>query len=164
MPRLKIVFNKKKKKEKKKKTYPTSERLPVVSGVPQGTVLEPLLFLIFINDLPNCVQSRIRLFADDCILYRKIRSIKDTIILQNDLNKLADWEQKWGMVQRRAARYVTNRYRNTSSVTSMLGDLEWDTWNKTKENPTYYDVQDHQQLNWHQSRRVPSQTNSSNKI
>jgi hypothetical protein len=127
LPRLKNVFNKKKKKEKKKKTYPTSERLPVVSGVPQGTVLEPLLFLIFINDLPNCVQSRIRLFADDCILYRKIRSIKDTIILQNDLNKLADWEQKWGMVQRRAARYVTNRYRNTSSVTSMLGDLEWDT-------------------------------------
>ena len=96
MPRLKIVFNKKKKKEKKK-TYSTSERLPVVSGVPQGTVLGPLLFLIFINDLPNCVQSRIRLFADDCILYRKIRSIKDTIILQNDLNKLADWEQKWGM-------------------------------------------------------------------
>jgi hypothetical protein len=37
------------------------------------------------------------LFADDCILYRKIRSIKDTIILQDDLNKLADWEQKWGM-------------------------------------------------------------------
>ena len=67
----------------------TSDTVPVVSGVPQGTVIEPLLFLIFINDLPNCVQSRIRLFADDCILYRKIRSIKDTIILQDDLNKIA---------------------------------------------------------------------------
>ena len=67
----------------------TSDTVPVISGVPQGTVIGPLLFLIFINDLPNCVQSRIRLFADDCILYRKIRSIKDTIILQDDLNKLA---------------------------------------------------------------------------
>jgi hypothetical protein len=71
--------------------------VPVISGVPQGTVLGPLLFLIFINDLPNCVQSRIRLFADDCILYRNIRSNEDTIVLQDDLNKLADWEQKWGM-------------------------------------------------------------------
>jgi hypothetical protein len=54
------------------------------SGVHQGTVLGPLLFLIFINDLPNCVQSRIRLFADDCILYRNIRSNEDTIVLQDD--------------------------------------------------------------------------------
>ena len=75
----------------------TSDTVPVVSGVPQYTILGPLLFLIFINDLPNCVQSRIRLFADDCILYRKIRPNEDTIILQDDLNKLADWEQKWGM-------------------------------------------------------------------
>ena len=72
----------------------TSDTVPVVSGVPQGTVLGPLLFLILIN---SRVQSRIRLFADDCILYRKIRSNEDTIILQDDLNKLADWEQKWGM-------------------------------------------------------------------
>jgi hypothetical protein len=75
----------------------TSDTVPVVSGVPQETVLEPLLFLIFINDFPNCVQSRIQLFADDFILYRKIRSNEDTIILQDDLNKLVDWEQKWGM-------------------------------------------------------------------
>ena len=75
----------------------TSDTVPVISGVPQGTVLGPLLFLIFINDLPNCVQSRIRLFADDCILYGNIRSNEDTIVLQDDLNKLADWEQKWGM-------------------------------------------------------------------
>ena len=46
----------------------TSDTVPVISGVPQGTVLG----LIFINDLPNCVQSRIRLFADDCILYRNL--------------------------------------------------------------------------------------------
>ena len=50
----------------------TSDTAQVVSGVPQGTVIGPLLFLILINDLPNCVRSRTRLFADDCNLYGKI--------------------------------------------------------------------------------------------
>ena len=44
-----------------------SNSVPVVSGVPQGLVLRPLLFLLFINDLPDKINSRIRLFADDCI-------------------------------------------------------------------------------------------------
>ena len=52
----------------------TSDSIPVISGVPQGTVLVPILFLLFINDLPDCVQSRTRLFADDCILYRQIKT------------------------------------------------------------------------------------------
>jgi hypothetical protein len=215
-----------------------SQYADVLSGVPQGTVLGPLLFLAFINDLPNNLNSKVRLFADDCILYRPIVSHNDSLILQSDLDKLHAWETRWQMefhpgkckamhitkstkpikhtyilngtslesvdtatylgvdlasdlgwgphinkiasksnrtlgflkrnlrvgpqkvktvayqamvrpsleycstvwdphhqkrihqiemVQRRAARYVTRRYHNTSSVTSMLGDLGWET-------------------------------------
>ena len=54
-------------------------------------------FLIFINDLPQCVASSTRLFADDAILYRKIESQTDQIQLQEDLDSVAAWEKKWGM-------------------------------------------------------------------
>jgi hypothetical protein len=222
----------------------SSDPAPVISGVPQGSVLGPILFLVFINDLPLQVQSKTRLFADDCVIYREIHSENDCRALQEDLNKLAEWEKKWGMsfhpekcsvlrihrkrqpiefdyslkgcklsteehskylgvyisqnlswnhhidtitkkanstlgflrrnlqirnqdvkgmaykslvrptleycssvwspytkaqvkklemVQRRAARYVTNRYHNTSSVTSMLDHLQWDTLEQRRE-------------------------------
>ena len=51
----------------------------VESGVPQGTVLGPLLFLLHINDLPSCVNSKVRLFSDDCLLYREIKNNQDQI-------------------------------------------------------------------------------------
>ena len=69
----------------------------VLSGVLQGTVLGPLLFLLFINDLPESTESDARLFADDCLLFRPIRNNRDTQILQNDLNSMEEWENRWQM-------------------------------------------------------------------
>ena len=74
-----------------------SDPVPVLSGVPQGSVLGPVLFLIFINDLPDNIRSSVRLFADGCVLYRNINSPKDCEILQEDLNSLARWETDWQM-------------------------------------------------------------------
>ena len=70
---------------------------PVVSGVPQGTVLGPLLFFLYINDILVGIDSQIRLFADDCACYREIRTVEDTLKLQKDIDLLGSWARKWGM-------------------------------------------------------------------
>ena len=78
----------------------TSKPINVTSGVPQGSVLGvlgPLLFLAYINDITTNLSSSCRLFADDCILYRKIDTPDDAKILQEDLRKLEIWEETWGM-------------------------------------------------------------------
>jgi hypothetical protein len=59
--------------------------------VPQGSVLGPLLFLAHVNDIWRNVESHIRLFADDCLLYRRIRESRDIENLQEDLNRLREW-------------------------------------------------------------------------
>ena len=74
-----------------------SNPIPVRSGVPQGSVLGPCLFLIYINDLSSRVSSLTRLFADDTILYRFVAAATDHNILQDDLKKLELWESEWDM-------------------------------------------------------------------
>ena len=66
----------------------------MTSGVPQRLVLEPLLFLCYINDIPTVAKSNIRLYADDALLYRNIDSEED---IQQDFNALVMWAKKWQM-------------------------------------------------------------------
>ena len=82
-----------------------SDKIAVSSGVSQGSVLGPILFLSYINDLPdqvkykirNEIKSRVRLFADDTAIYLAISSEGESIILQNDLHTLEIWEKRWDM-------------------------------------------------------------------
>ena len=70
----------------------------ITSGVPQGSVFGALLFLIYMNGLPKCVQNSVcRLFADDCILYQRTRPCHDSNKLQADLDQLQKWERIWLM-------------------------------------------------------------------
>ena len=157
----------------------SSEKVSVVSGVPQGSVLGPVLFLIIINDLPDDLSSKTRMFADDCIVYREIKSpqkeeektstylcvdFQSNLACNQHVNRVTkkansmlgflhaseeaktqslismvrpnldywctiwishhqDQKYRVEMVQRRVARFVTNRYRTTSSVTDMLDYL-----------------------------------------
>ena len=75
----------------------SSSSVPVTPGVPQGTVLGPLLFLAFMNDLLQRVNSKARLFSDDCLLYCSIKTEDDAASLQDDLNSLQRWEKDWQM-------------------------------------------------------------------
>ena len=74
-----------------------SESIPVTSGVPQGSVLGPILFLVYINDPPDEVRSPVRLFADDTALYITMESEDDSSALQTDLDILSAWETRWDM-------------------------------------------------------------------
>ena len=78
-------------------TYISSWK-PVLSGVPQGSVLGPILFLVYINDLEEGVTGKILKFADDTRLFRKVKEIGDKQNLQDDIDKLVKWPEKWQML------------------------------------------------------------------
>ena len=74
-----------------------SDPVPVTFGVYQGTVFGPLMFLLYTNDISQNINSKIRLFADECVLYREINSKLDCLELQQDLQKLVDRSHTWKM-------------------------------------------------------------------
>ena len=75
--------------------HASSDSVSVQCGVPQGTVLGPLMFLLYNNEITENISSPLQLFADDCILYRTITTEEDTIQLQIDLDQLFAWTIKW---------------------------------------------------------------------
>lgn len=104
----------------------TSELTEVTSGVPQGGVLAPILFLIFINDLPQSIGTNIKLFADDCIIYKEINSPSDHMVLSNALLSVSDWCTKWQMtlnVKKSALLRITRR-QNISNFAYTIGGTQ----------------------------------------
>ena len=70
----------------------------ILSGVPQGSVLGPMLFLIYVNDLEDDISSKVLKFADDKKVFRKVTYDTDKQSLQGDLDKLVKWSEKWKML------------------------------------------------------------------
>ena len=67
----------------------------VTSGVPQGSVLGPLLFLIYVNDMDCGLEANISKFADDTKIFHKVSDISDHQMIQTDLHKLIEWSNTW---------------------------------------------------------------------
>ena len=119
----------------------TCSPAPVTSRMPQGTVLGSLLFLIYINNLPLKVSSTTHLFADDSLLYRRIKSPEDAVVLQ-DLNKLHEWERDWQLKFNASKCEVirVTRKRNPIKTTYTIHDQDLTvnkadnlTWNAHKD-------------------------------
>ena len=86
----------------------------VLSGVPQGSVLGPILFLVYINNLEEGVTGTILKFADDTKLFRKVKEIGDKQNVQDDIDKLVKWSVKWQMLFNLGkCKYLHTGSRNT---------------------------------------------------
>ena len=70
----------------------------LLSGAPQGSVLGPIRFIIYINDLEDDISSKVLKFADDTKVFRKVTNDTDKQSLQDDLDKLVKWSEKWQML------------------------------------------------------------------
>ena len=101
-----------------------SKAASVSSGIPQGSVLGPILFLIFINDLPEILQSIVKLFADDTKLYRTIVDKNDETILQNDIDQIAAWSERWQIPFNVNKCKVLKVGKNDQNVKYSMGTLE----------------------------------------
>lgn len=74
-----------------------SSEATVSSGVPQGSVLGPLLFLLYINDIVDNIPVKVRLYADDCVLYNDIHSANDQLLLNESFARFFNWTKQWQM-------------------------------------------------------------------
>jgi hypothetical protein len=102
-----------------------SEEVRAKSGVPQRSVFGPLLFLAYVNDIWEIIESNIRIFADDCIIYRKILNNNDLEILQIDLNGLGEcaFENEMIINPAKSRAVCFTKARVTESLNYSLGDI-----------------------------------------
>ena len=75
----------------------SSDCTPVTNGVPQGSVLGPILFIYYINDMPDVVDCFIKIFADDAKTSNEIHTVEDSVTLQDSLDNLSTWTKLWGV-------------------------------------------------------------------
>ena len=75
----------------------SSQTMELQSGVPQGSVLGPIMFLVYINDISSSIVSTTKLYADDTSLLHRITDINSKIVLQNDLNTIDKWSEQWAV-------------------------------------------------------------------
>ena len=125
-----------------------SSSINVTSGVPQGSVLGPLLFLIYINDLPDYIQnnSTVKLFADETIIYHPFNNQQDSKALQDDLDSLQRWESDWLMhshPQKYQTMHITNK-RNIIQSTYTIHNHKLQTTKTAK----HLGIPIHCTLNW----------------
>ena len=138
----------------------SSASAPVLSGVPQGSVLGPVLFLSYINDIVGVASSEVRLFADDCVCYRVIDDPSDCDVLQRDIYNLGQWAKTWGMRFHPAkcnVMSITRKYNPTLFKYTLNGA------NLTRvDSIKYLGVTITKDLNW--SKHIQSVCNKGNKI
>ena len=117
----------------------SSKPCSVDSGVPQGSVLGPLNYLCHINYLPQRVTSKVRLFADDCLLYRPIHSPRDQLLLQQDLSALETWAEDWNMRFNVSKCYLMSIHRSKHPYSSHH-KLDNHILEQVEENPWSYNT------------------------
>ena len=100
-----------------------SKYLDVTSGVPQGSVLGPTLFIYFINDLPNIIKhSKVKVFADDTKIYNSINDVNDTKCLQNTIDEMFSWTNKWLLKFNKEKCKVLHLGKNNSKYEYFIGN------------------------------------------
>ena len=134
---------------------------PVLYGVPQGSVLGPCLFLMYISDMPDSIKSNIRLFADDTIMYLTITNHSDCQALQSDLTTLESWESEWLMaLNPEKCEVIRITQKNKQKKTVLFGyKLHGITLQLTK-NAKYLGIQISDDLAW--SKHINQMTTKSN--
>ena len=87
-----------------------SHKIQMFSSIPQGTILALLIFLVYINGIRENITSYIKLFADDCLLFRTTESVVNTVTLQNIPCKMSLWTRKWQMIFNPEKNYTLKIY------------------------------------------------------